>query len=252
MQRTHLQINLPFGVSATIVDRANSSMDLARSYEGAEGFPHWILARAQTKARGRQGRSWLSGQGAFAASLVMQTNCPPAIAAQRSFVAACALRRALATYVDSNLLAQKWPNDVLLQGGKVAGILLESSGSGLSVDHLIIGIGVNLGYAPEDVPDASFTPVGLADVTGEVVPVETFLEVLAADFAAVEHKLVKQGFAEVRAEWTAHAARLGQVITARTTREIHKGNFEGLDENGNLLLLTPSGKRVIPAADVYF
>jgi BirA family transcriptional regulator, biotin operon repressor / biotin---[acetyl-CoA-carboxylase] ligase len=247
-----LQINLPFSVSATIVDRASSTMDLARSYDGAEGFPHWILARAQTQARGRQGRSWLSGQGAFAASLVMQPNCPPAMAAQRSFVAACALRRALATYVDPNLLAHKWPNDVLLQGGKVAGILLESSGAGLNVDRLTIGIGVNLGHTPKDVPYASFAPVGLTDVTGQMVPIETFLEVLAAEFAAVEHKLVTQGFAEIRAEWTAHAARLGQVITARTTRKTHKGSFEGLDDDGNLLLLTSSGKTVIPAADVYF
>tara|TARA_B100000795_G_scaffold6291_1_gene4654 strand:+ start:805 stop:1548 length:744 start_codon:yes stop_codon:yes gene_type:complete len=247
-----LQINLPVGVSATIVDRASSTMDLARSYDGVEGFPHWIMARSQTQARGRQRRSWLSAQGAFAASLVIQPNCPPSMAAQRSFVAACALRRALATYVDPNLLTQKWPNDVLLQGGKVAGILLESSGSGLNVERLTIGIGVNLGHAPKDVPNASFAPVSLADVTGQTVPVETFLEVLAADFAAVEFKLVKQGFADIRAEWTAHAARLGQVITARTSRETHTGIFEGLDPDGNLLLLTPSGKRVIPAADVYF
>ena len=227
-------------------------MDLARSYDGVAGFPHWIMARSQTQARGRQRRSWLSAQAAFAASLVMQPNCPPSMAAQRSFVAACALRRALATYVDANLLTQKWPNDVLLQGGKVAGILLESSGSGLNVERLTIGIGVNLGHAPKDVPNASFAPVSLADVTGQTVPVETFLEVLAADFAAVEFKLVKQGFADIRAEWTAHAARLGQVITARTSRETHTGIFEGLDQDGNLLLLTPSGKRVIPAADVYF
>ena len=247
-----MQINLPVGVSATIVDRASSTMDLARSYDGVEGFPHWIMARSQTQARGRQRRSWLSAQGAFAASLVIQPNCPPSMAAQRSFVAACALRRALATYVDPNLLTQKWPNDVLLQGGKVAGILLESSGSGLNVERLTIGIGVNLGHAPKDVPNASFAPVSLADVTGQTVPVETFLEVLAADFAAVEFKLVKQGFADIRAEWTAHAARLGQVITARTSRETHTGIFEGLDQDGNLLLLTPSGKKVIPAADVYF
>ena len=247
-----MQINLPVGVSATIVDRASSTMDLARSYDGVEGFPHWIMARSQTQARGRQRRSWLSAQGAFAASLVIQPNCPPSMAAQRSFVAACALRRALATYVDPNLLTQKWPNDVLLQGGKVAGILLESSGSGLNVERLTIGIGVNLGHAPKDVPNASFAPVSLADVTGQTVPVETFLEVLAADFAAVEFKLVKQGFADIRAEWTAHAARLGQVITARTSRETHTGIFEGLDQDGNLLLLTPSGKTVIPAADVYF
>ena len=247
-----MQINMPNCVTATIIDQASSTMDLARSYDGAKGYPHWIMARTQTQARGRHGRPWLSSEGAFAASLVMQPYCPPAIAAQRSFVAACALRRALSTYVDASSLTQKWPNDVLLNGGKVAGILLESSGSGFSVDRLTIGIGVNLGNAPTDVSDASFTPVGLADVIHQTVPAETFLEVLAAEFAEVEHKLRMNGFAEIRAEWTAHAARLGQVITARTSQEEHTGSFEGLDETGNLILLTPGGKRVIPAADVYF
>jgi len=247
-----LQINLPNSVTATIVDQVNSTMDLARSYDGAKGYPHWIMARSQTQARGRHGRSWLSSDGAFAASLVMQPNCSFAIAAQRSFVASCALRRALSTYVDASSLAQKWPNDVLLNGGKVAGILLESSGSGFSVDRLTIGIGVNLGHAPADVPDASFAPVGLADVIHQTVPAEAFLEVLAAEFADVEHKLSTAGFGGIRAEWTDHAARLGEVITARTSKEVHTGSFEGLDETGNLILLTPEGKRVIPAADVYF
>ena len=227
-------------------------MNLARAYDGAKGYPHWIMARSQTQARGRQGRVWLSPKGAFAASLVMQPNCTPAFAAQRSFVASCALRRALTTYVDSSSLAQKWPNDVLLNGGKVAGILLESSGSGSNVERLTIGVGVNLGYAPKNVSDASFVPVGLADVTDQIISAEAFLEVLAAEFAEMEHKLVTDGFAEIRAEWIAHAARIGQVISVRTSREVHKGSFEGIDEDGNLLLLTPGGKRVIPTADVYF
>ena len=227
-------------------------MDLARSYDGAKGYPHWIMAHSQTQARGRQGRVWLSPKGAFAASLIMQPNCTPAIAAQRSFVASCALFRALTNYVDSKHLAQKWPNDVLLNGGKVAGILLESSGSGFNVNRLTIGIGVNLGYAPKDVLESSFVPVGLADMTDQIVPAEAFLEVLAAEFGEVERKLKTAGFAEIRAEWTAHAARMGQVISARTSREVHTGSFEGIDEDGNLVLLTPGGKRVIPAADVYF
>ena len=227
-------------------------MDLARSYDGAQGFPHWILAARQTQARGRQGRSWLSPAGAFAASLVMQPFCPPAQAAQRSFVAACALRRALSRVVEVGALAQKWPNDVLLNGGKVAGILLESSGSGQQVDRLTIGIGVNLGHAPRDVAHASFQPIGVADVTGQSPAPEAFLAILAAEFAAVDDVLQQQGFCEVRAEWTAHAARLGEDITARTGREEITGRFEGLDAQGNLLLLTAGGKRVIPAADIYF
>ena len=227
-------------------------MDLARSYDGAQGFPHWILAGTQTHARGRQGRSWLSPAGAFSASLAMQPRCSPSKAAQRSFVAACALRRALARVVDAGALAQKWPNDVLLNGGKVAGILLESFGSEQLVQRLTIGIGVNLGHAPQDVANASFAPIGVADVTGQRLLPDAFLSMLAAEFAAVEAVLDEQGFTEVRAEWTAHAARLGENITARTAQEEITGRFEGLDAQGNLLLLTAGGKRVIPAADINF
>ena len=216
-------------------------MDLARSYDGAQGFPHWILAGTQTQARGRQGRSWLSPAGAFAASLVLQPLCPPTQAAQRSFVAACALRRALSRVVDAGALAQKWPNDVLLNGGKVAGILLESFGSGQLVDRLTIGIGVNLGHAPQDVAQASFLPIGVADVTGQSPLPEAFLAILAAEFAALDAVLQQRGFSEICAEWTAYAARLGEDITARTGREEITGRFEGLDAQGNLLLLTAGG-----------
>ena len=182
----------------------------------------------------------------------MQPRCSPSQAAQRSFVAACALRRALASVVDAGALAQKWPNDVLLNGGKVAGILLESFGSGQLVERLTIGIGVNLGHAPQNVAQASFAPIGVADVTGQSLFPDTFLSILAAEFASVETVLDQQGFAEVRAEWMAHAARLGENITARTGLEEITGRFEGLDAQGNLLLLTAGGKRVIPAADIYF
>jgi BirA family biotin operon repressor/biotin-[acetyl-CoA-carboxylase] ligase len=158
----------------------------------------------------------------------------------------------LASVVDAGALAQKWPNDVLLNGGKVAGILLESFGSGQLVERLTIGIGVNLSHAPQDVAQASFAPIGVADVTGQSLFPDAFLSMLAAEFAAVEAVLDEQGFAEVRAEWTAHAARLGENITARTGQEEITGRFEGLDAQGNLLLLTAGGKRVIPAADIYF
>jgi BirA family biotin operon repressor/biotin-[acetyl-CoA-carboxylase] ligase len=158
----------------------------------------------------------------------------------------------LASTVDAGALAQKWPNDVLLNGGKVAGILLESFGSGQLVERLTIGIGVNLGHAPQNVAQSSFAPIGVADVTGQSLLPDAFLSILAAEFAAVEAVLNHQGFAEVRAEWTAHAARLGENIIARTGREEITGRFEGLDAQGNLLLLTAGGKRVIPAADIYF
>ena len=240
------------GAFATITERAGSTMDLARCYDGAQGFPYWIMALLQTDARGRQGKSWLNADGAFSATLILQPNCTPAKAAQRSFVAAITLRRTLAEFVDPSKLSQKWPNDVLLNGGKVAGILLESSGTGVSVNRLSIGIGVNLGFAPKGVLGARFRPVGLADFVKTPPTPEEFLEALAAHFVVVEEKLMKDGFTEIREEWNGQAARLGKTITARTSQAEITGTFDGIDQDGSLILLTPSGKIVIPAADIYF
>ena len=104
---------------------------------------------------------------------------------------------------------------MLINGGKVAGILLESSGRGPFVDWLSVGIGVNLSYAPS-VPDATFPPVSLAGEGGEPVPSADFLVALATAFATQEKKLDAMGFGRIREDWLKHAAKLGDTITART------------------------------------
>jgi len=176
--------------------------------------------------------------------------------ALRSFVAALALCDALEEAAPGADLALKWPNDVLLSGGKLAGILLESSSAGRGVAHLAIGIGVNLGHAPEAVDGAGFAPVSLREVTGTDIGPEAFLDILAPAYAAREAQFLQLGFAPVRAAWLARAARLGEQITARTgsgetMREI-TGVFETVDALGNLVLSGPQGRRAIPAADVFF
>ncbi|MEM6307692.1 MAG: biotin--[acetyl-CoA-carboxylase] ligase, partial [Pseudomonadota bacterium] len=146
----------------------------------------------------------------------------------------------------------KWPNDVLLNGGKIAGILLEAVNDGTQVIRLHIGIGVNLAHAPRDVPDAAFAPVGLADVTGQAVAPADFLPILAHAFARYEAQMHTHGFAPIRTAWLSRAARLGQTITARTAQGDIMGLFDGIDVGGNLIVLTNGTRTVIPAADVYF
>ena len=166
-------------------------------------------------------------------------------------MAANALFETLAIYIDRSKLAQKWPNDVLLNGGKVAGILLESSGSGPFVDWLSVGIGVNLRHAPAGV-DGPFAPVSLSGEGGESVAADVFLAVLASNFATQEGKLEELGFARIREDWLRHAARLGEQITARTGTATYTGTFDTIDDDGNLVLITGRGPQVVPAADVYF
>ena len=174
--------------------------------------PTWIMAERQTGGRGRRGRAWLTPPGNFAATLAMKPGPEPAWAALRSFLAANALLEALALLVDRDRLAVKWPNDVLLDGGKVAGIMLESTGVAGQQVWLAVGVGVNLAKAPDDVRDAAFPPVSL---DGAITP-EAFLPLLADAYATEEKILDRLGFAPIREKWMRRAARLDEVITART------------------------------------
>lgn len=213
--------------------------------------PTWIMARHQTAARGRRGRVWAQPAGNLAATLVYRPDATPAEAAKRSFLAANALFETLSLFIDRSALALKWPNDVLLHGGKVAGILLESSGSGPYVNWLSVGIGVNLRDVPQGVT-GDFAPVSLAGEGGRDVTPEDFLTVLASSYATQEGKLAALGFPRIREDWLRHAAKLGEVITARTMRDEISGVFDTVDQDGNLVLITATGPVSIPAADVFF
>ncbi len=224
----------------------------------AEGFrrapqlsgPLWILAAEQTAGRGRRARPWSSPPGNFYGTLVQRLPGPPAAFALRSYVAALALHDALAALTGlPQALALKWPNDVLLAGGKVSGILLESSG-----DVLCIGMGVNLTAAPpaEAVEPGAVTPVSVLEETGLRLTPGQLLDALAPAMAAREAQFRADGFAGLRADWLARAARLGQPIRARTGHDTREGIFETIDDSGNLILRMAGGPVAIPAADVFF
>lgn len=231
-------------VDSTMAEAARRAPNLDR--------PTWIVAKTQTAARGRRGRAWVVPKGNLNATLIFRPEATAAEAAKRSFLAANALFQALAIYVPSEKLSLKWPNDVLLSGGKVAGILLESSGQGPFVDWLSIGIGVNLKHTPEGVTDASFPPTSLMAAGGWEADPQDFLATLADAYATQEAKLLRLGFDRIRDDWLANAARLGEIITARTGREDVTGIFDSIDRDGNLVLITGTGPRAIPAADVFF
>jgi len=238
-----------------VLDRVDSTMAEAMRRAPTLSGPCWIVAHEQTAGRGRRGRAWTAGQGNLAATLVMQPEGTAAQAALRSFVAALALHEALAQVLGTDApLSLKWPNDVLLNGGKVAGILLESTGTGQGVSHLAVGIGVNLRAAPpaDAVEPRALRPVALAAETGLEIAPEAFLTHLAHAFDGQERRFATCGFGPVRAAWLDRATRLGEVITARTAREETTGTFETVDEDGNLVLRTARGRVAIPAADVYF
>lgn len=193
--------------------------------------------------------------GNFAATLLTRSPGGPAAAARLSFVAALALHEALGAVCGPVArLAIKWPNDVLLNGGKVSGILLESAGSGGGLDAVAVGIGVNLAAAPDvgAVDQDAVPPVSVLGETAHTVTPDDFLDLLAPAFARWQAQLDSTGFAPIRTAWLARAARLGQTITARTGTTTRTGRFDGIDDSGALILSTPAGREIIAAADVYF
>lgn len=245
----------PAGYGRRVLDSVDSTLNEAARIAPSLPGPEWLLAHEQTAARGRRGRAWKNPKGNFAATLILRPNEPAQTAALRSFVVALALYDALAAVTGrTEGLALKWPNDVLLNGGKLSGVLLESAGSGTALTHLFIGIGVNLVDAPPatQVEEGALRPVSLLSETGALVTPEIFLDQLAIAYDHYERQFTSFGFAPIRTAWLDRAARLGEVITARTATSETTGTFETVDDAGNLVLKTPKGRVAIPAADVYF
>lgn len=246
--------NWPSGVSHFSFDEVTSTLDLAREQAALHSNATWFTATHQTASRGRRGRSWVAPVGNFYGTLSFPC-ASPETASLRSFVAALAVYDALyALMNDGPKLSLKWPNDVLLNDGKVAGILLESLLVRGKMWGVAVGIGVNLTIAPliTQVEDGAVYPVSVKGESGVDVNPDTFLKHLAPAFAQWDGQLTRYGFEPIRAEWLARAARLGETITARLPNEDVNGRFDTVDQNGYLVLKTAEGQRNIAAADVFF
>jgi BirA family biotin operon repressor/biotin-[acetyl-CoA-carboxylase] ligase len=251
-----LSNNFPSGYERVVLSEIDSTNAFAaREYASMNG-PTWVLGLRQTAGRGRRGRAWADPVGNFAGTLVLfPRNETPDRLALRSFVAALALYDACSVVVGQSApFTLKWPNDVLLNGSKVAGILLETIAIGRGDYALAIGIGVNLAHAPNaaDLPDDAVVPVSLADQTGVLIDPETFLTHLAQSYAHFEQQFQTHGFSPIRTAWLARAAKLGEQIIARTQKYETRGIFDTIDEQGQLILSTQDGQRAIAAADIYF
>ena len=208
-----------------------------------------VWAGAQSAGRGRQGREWISPTGNFYASLVLRPAVPVATAAQLGFVAALAVADACVALAPVAAISLKWPNDVLLNGRKLAGILLESQSQGDGMlAWLVLGIGINLATYPVEV---EYPATALAAI-GADMDAETMLGAVAASFLVwYERWRDGAGFATIRAEWLARAQGLGQPMRVRLPGETRDGIFAGLDTDGALLLDTGAGRQRIAAGEVF-
>jgi BirA family transcriptional regulator, biotin operon repressor / biotin---[acetyl-CoA-carboxylase] ligase len=217
----------------------------------------WIVAREQRAGRGRHGRPWTSPPGNLYASLLLVDPCAPAVAPQLGFIAGVALHEAVAseTGLDPPRLALKWPNDLLLDGAKVAGLLLEAHRCGDGTFAVVIGFGVNIATAP----DNTAYPAKALCTFKRDLSVGSLFASLSRSFAQhfepwrkAQASSVSDPFGTIRSEWTARAAGLGGPVTIRLPGGERSGSFLGLDEAGRLRLRTAAGTELIDAGDLYF
>lgn len=203
----------------------------------------WLRAERQTGGRGRLGRSWASPPGNLYASTLVRIRPSDPPAATLALVAAVALEETVSAYAPGMALL-KWPNDVLIHGAKVSGVLLERAGNAV-----VIGIGVNLAHHPTDI-DRRATSLAVYNVA--VAP-EDFVETLAEAFARWVECWRGQGVDTIRRRWVAHAHPIGTPLNVRLPDgEAIDGLFDGLDPDGALILRLADGtRRAIHAADVF-
>lgn len=213
-----------------------------------EGVAVW--AEIQTAGRGRRGREWRSETGNLFVSLLFRPRVALARAAELSFVAAVSVADALAALlpVGATSPSLKWPNDILLGDGKLAGILLESeSGADGNVAWVVVGVGINLSSAPVGIDRPA---VKLPEIVSPGAALEALLIAVNARYAQWND----QGFEPIRKAWLEKAVGVGKPIVARLANETVAGAFHGLDSDGVLLLDVGQGAslRRISAGEVFF
>lgn len=204
----------------------------------------WLVADRQDAGRGRLGRVWQDGAGNFMGSTAVALRAGDPPAHSLALVAGIALYEALAALLpDDRRPMLKWPNDVLLDGAKLAGILLERQG-----DSVVIGVGVNLASAP-DLPDRPATSLAAQDL---FVPRDPFARALAARMSGELAAWRALGLAETVARWIARGPRMGtRVATSPAGEERLSGEYRGLDAEGALLMRLDNGAiRAIHAGEV--
>jgi BirA family biotin operon repressor/biotin-[acetyl-CoA-carboxylase] ligase len=242
-------------------DSIGSTSDLGgvRGRAGESG-PLWLVTDHQTAGRGRRGKPWATlPPGNLAASLVMALDLPPATGATLGFVAGLAAVRALESCCcgavgghgdAAPVFSLKWPNDILVDGAKLVGILLETELRPDGSRFVVVGIGVNVAHAPDDLAYAAASLAGL----GYTVDAPGLFEALSREWVEL-FGLWDRGrnFAAIRTMWLQRAAGLGGDIVVRNGGTSLHGTFETLDASGQLVVrLTDGSTKGVAAGDVYF
>lgn len=242
----------------------STSDEAARAARAGDAGDIWFVALEQTAGRGRRGRPWQTIHGNLAASLLCYPEVEPAASATLGFVAGVALSRALATAVPdaaigigldggsatSGRFALKWPNDVLADGAKLAGILLEAQKRPDGGMAIVVGFGVNIVAAPEGLP---YPATSLRQLGSEATAAAVFAALSDSWVDCIETWNSGRGAAEILEAWRGTAAGIGAEIVIGRDGGIVRGIFETVDDTGRLIVRAADDTRIpITAGDVHF
>lgn len=233
------------------VDSTNS--EARRLAEGGAAHGAFLWAKRQTQGRGRYSREWVSQEGNLFVSILLAPDEPLNLIPQISFISALAAAESVAPLLpQASQLKCKWPNDLLLNGKKLGGILLESFET-LEADGpkrwVIIGLGLNVEHCP---PGTEFPGTYLKEAGVEIVSAKIVLSRFIHHFIEWYGVWQEKGFAPVRKAWLKHCEGLGREVKVTLPQETIYGIFHSLDTSGNLQLKLPDGKtRKIAAGDLY-
>lgn len=242
------------GYQLAAFDTLNGSTNTEAMQLGRQGelCPLWIVTDHQLGGRGRHNRAWIAPKGNLAASLVMETDASVSITATLGFVAGVALERAIvkvAPYLQ-NRLSLKWPNDILADGAKLSGILLESEAIDSKRRLVVVGIGVNNIAAPAGLP---YPALSLLSLGANISAQKLFLALADEWSQCIDLWDRGHGFENIRTLWLERATGLGSLIQLKMPDGVLSGVFETIDNMGRLVLRRSDGiSVVISTGDVYF
>lgn len=239
----------------TIVDVTGSTNDDLLE-AGKQGAPHGtgLAARAQTAGRGRRGHKWDSTVGNLLLSIVLRPCVNPAKFSGLAAVSGLAVLEALEKQGLANEIRLKWPNDLVARGRKLGGILVEAARDNEGKPFAVCGIGVNVNYTPQEVPDGGLAAIGLSDLNESVPTVNMLLdEVYHAVIDAVDawaerlNAMEENGgpLAPVHGEYVTHLNWIGEHVIARSPAgdELARGIFKTVDGFGRACIETEGGLR---------
>jgi len=243
-----------FGRQLRLLDVAESTQDELRllAEEGAvEGTV--VMAERQTKGRGRLGRNWVSppGKGIWM-SLLLRPPVPLPLTPQLTLLAAVALSRAISATVPSLPIGIKWPNDLLVGGRKISGILLESAAEDERLKYVVVGMGISVNLDADDYPEDMLAKVvSLKMASGETIDRSELAACILEQFEKLYGLYLEQGFDPIRTLWEARSVTLGRPAVLYTPQGEVNGIPRGLDDMGGLLVDLPDGsRRTIYSAEV--